>query len=196
MAGDYNLDLLKYNTHSATGIFLNNMLSHSLFPTIRHPTRFSEKSSTLLDNIFVNSIQYDVTSAIIYSDISDHLPVAIYLKINLVKKSANHFANRVYDTKSIKKIDTYLGQLDWSCVYILIADTGDASAAYGSFIDTYSIALDLYFPIRKLKNSNRMTPRHVWMTKGLMKACIKKSRLYKIYRRVSTIKNRDKYIFL
>jgi len=80
-------------------------------------------------------------------------------------------------------------------MYSLIADTGDASAAYDSFINIYSIALDLYFPTRKLRNSNRMTPRHVWMTKGLMKACIKKSRLYKIYRRESTIKNRDKYIF-
>jgi len=106
MAGDYNLDVLKCNTHSPTGDFLNNMLSHSLFPTIRHPTRISDKSSTLLDNIFVNSIQYDVMSAIIYSDISDHLPVAIHLKTNFVKKSANHFANHVYDAKSIENFDT------------------------------------------------------------------------------------------
>jgi len=84
MAGDYNLDLLECNTHSPTGDFLNNMLSHSLFPNIRHPTRISEKSSTLLDNRLANSIQYDVTSAIIYSDISGHLPVAIHLKTNLV----------------------------------------------------------------------------------------------------------------
>jgi len=115
------------------------------------------------------------------------------LKTNLVKKSPNHFAKRVYDSKSIENFDTYLGKLDWSCMYSLIADTGDASAAYDSFINIYSIALDLYFPTRKLRNSNRMTPRHVWMTKGLMKACIKKSRLYKIYRREN--KNKDKYIF-
>jgi len=53
MAGDSNLDLLKCNKHSPTGDFLNNMLSHSLFPTIRHPTRISDKSSTLLDNIIL-----------------------------------------------------------------------------------------------------------------------------------------------
>jgi len=76
----------------------------------------------------------------------------------LFKKSANHFAKRVYDAKSIENLNTYLGQLDWSCMYNLIADTGDASAAYDSFIDTHSIALDLHFPTRKLKNSNRMTP--------------------------------------
>jgi len=55
------------------------------------------------------------------------------------------------------------------------------------------MALDLYFPTQKFKSSNRMTPRHAWMTKGLMRACIKKSRLYKVYRRESTPKNREKY---
>jgi len=50
------------------------------------------------------------------------------------------------------------------------------------------------FPICTFKVSNRMTPRHAWMTKGLMKSCIKKSKLYKIYCKDRTGLNKDKYV--
>jgi len=39
-----------------------------------------------------------------------------------------------------------------------------------------------------------MTPRHAWMTKGLMRSCIKKSVLYKKYCTYGTSVNRDRYI--
>jgi len=78
--------------------------------------------------------------------------------------------------------------------YSIVAETGDASVAYDSFLSTYSMALDLYFATKKFKSSNRMTPRHAWMTKGFMRACIKISKLYKVYRKESTTKNREKYI--
>jgi len=86
LAGDFNLDLIKHDTHKPTGEFLNNMLSHTLYPTITHPTRISEKSSTLLGNIFVNNVHYEMRSAILYTDISDDLPVVIHLKTSIVKK--------------------------------------------------------------------------------------------------------------
>jgi hypothetical protein len=46
--------------------------------TIFHPTRITATSATLIDNIFFNSIAYLFETAIIYSDISDHLPVGTF----------------------------------------------------------------------------------------------------------------------
>ena len=87
LAGDYNLDLKKCNTHSATEDFLNNLLAYSHIPTILHPTRISEHSATLIDNIFVKSLCIGYDSIIIYNDISDHFPVpSIWLQILTVKK--------------------------------------------------------------------------------------------------------------
>jgi len=60
------------------------MLSDTLFPIIRDPIRISEKLSTLLDNIVVNSIHYDKQPSILYTDISDHLPVVIHMKTNIM----------------------------------------------------------------------------------------------------------------
>ena len=50
--GDFNLDLLQFADHQPTQTFLNNMISHSMFPSIRNPTRITEKCATLIDNIF------------------------------------------------------------------------------------------------------------------------------------------------
>ena len=194
LAGDYNLDLLKHDTHLPTGVFLNNMLSHSLFPTIRHPTRISDKSSTLLDNIFVNCIKYELQSAILYNDISDHLPVAIHLKTTLVRKRESNSLVRLYSESSITKFNDYLKDVDWTYLYDLMDNTDDASGAYDYFLSVYATAFDVHFPMRNLKVSNRMTPRNDWMTKGLMKSCIKKSKLYRTYRKGGTIAQRDKYI--
>ena len=41
--------------------------------------------------------------------------------------------------------------------------------------------------------TNRMTPRHEWMTKGLMKSCVRKSNLYRKYCKNRTKYNKDRY---
>ena len=58
----------------------------------------------------------------------------------------------------------------------------------------YNKAFDKYFPEKLVKLSNRMTPRHDWMTKGLMKSCIKKSKLYRKYCKNRTNENKKKYL--
>ena len=51
---DYNLDLLKCNTHKQTENFLETNLEHGLIPTIIRPTRITNSTTTLIDNIMVS----------------------------------------------------------------------------------------------------------------------------------------------
>jgi len=85
---DYNFDLLKYDKHGPTADFLNNLLSHSFLPAIRYPTRISEHSSTLINNVFVNVVPERLDSVIIYNDISDRFPIAVHLRACLEKRHA------------------------------------------------------------------------------------------------------------
>ncbi len=55
--GDFNIDLLKSDSHAATSDFINTLFSASYFPLINRPTRVAETTATLIDNIFTN--QYD-----------------------------------------------------------------------------------------------------------------------------------------
>ena len=86
ITGDFNLDLIKADTHVQTCEFLNIMTVHSFVPTIHLPTRITEHSATLIDNIFVNSLVYKSESAIVYNDISDHLPVLLKINLKMPKK--------------------------------------------------------------------------------------------------------------
>ena len=83
ISGDFNINLIRYNDHGLTNDFLNSILSHSFLPLITLPSRITENSANLLDNIFTNKAMDSYQGGLIYSSISDHLPV-FYL--NIVKK--------------------------------------------------------------------------------------------------------------
>ena len=76
MGGDINIDLLKTNIVS-TQNYLDNMLSHNLIPSIIIPTRFTDRSITLIDHIFIwlpkLKMHNMITSGNFITDISDHL---------------------------------------------------------------------------------------------------------------------------
>ena len=56
--GDFNIDLLKFKSHSATDGFLNTLGSNFFQPYIMQPTRITNHSATLIDNILFNSIEH------------------------------------------------------------------------------------------------------------------------------------------
>ena len=80
IAGDFNIDLLKYDAHRGTGLFLDCLRENALVPLITKPTRFTSDSSTLIDNIFTNKQNNVMLSGILITDISGHLPV-LYISV-------------------------------------------------------------------------------------------------------------------
>ena len=195
--GDFNLDLLKFNVHAPTGEFINTMMSHSYFPLITYPTRISDSSATLIDNIFVNTNKFPCKSAIIYNDISDHLPVVAHVEVNFKKnfKLPTTFVKRCINNESLALFNLHLQHNGvWDEVYQSLHNSSDPSAAYDCFFKIYNNVFNIYFPQRELKLSHKMTPRKEWITKGLMKSCIRKSNLYKKYCKFKTNDNKIRYV--
>lgn len=52
ITGDFNLDLIKYETHPPTAEYLDLVMSHRLIPNITKPTRIKHASATLIDHFF------------------------------------------------------------------------------------------------------------------------------------------------
>ena len=73
LLGDFNINLLKYIEHNQTNEFLDALASNSFIPLILQPTRITSHSNTLIDNIFSNVIEPDITSGNLTATISDHL---------------------------------------------------------------------------------------------------------------------------
>ena len=86
--GDLNINLFKIEEHRQTSNYLDiiyiYMYSHSLFALISKPTRVTGNSVTLIDHIFTNNFETNVTltQGILCTTISDHYAVFQYFMYN------------------------------------------------------------------------------------------------------------------
>ena len=74
LLGDFNIDLVKCSVDASTSEFFNLFSSYNLLPYITLPTRITNRSQTLIDNIFSNSTSNQIISGNLTSTVSDHLP--------------------------------------------------------------------------------------------------------------------------
>ena len=104
LMGDFNINLLKCNTNTDANLFYNTLSDHFFTPFILQPTRLH--SNTLIDNIYLNSLEYQSTSGNILIELSDHLIQFLILEgftknrtipeINLFKRDFSNFNEREF----------------------------------------------------------------------------------------------------
>ena len=73
--GDFNIDLLSYNTDHNTDKFVNDMISNSFFPLVNKPTNFFRNSSTLIDHAWCNVLNEKTQASVLDISVSTHKPI-------------------------------------------------------------------------------------------------------------------------
>ena len=73
LMGDFNINLLNFDSDKDTTYFVDTMYASSFYPTINTPTRITATSKTLIDNIFYNDFTEKIVAGNITTSISDHL---------------------------------------------------------------------------------------------------------------------------
>ena len=91
LCGDFNSDLLKYDSSNNYKKFYDLLSSYGIFPMILLPTRVCGNSATIVDNIFTNNINNPLISGNIITDISDHYSQFISIQ------------NQIFDIKNFSK---------------------------------------------------------------------------------------------
>ena len=81
--GDFNVNLLNFENHTLTSDFIDTILFNHFQPLIFQPTRVTESTAMLIDNIFSNDFSCNVTSGSVLIQISDH-----FLQFSIFSKSA------------------------------------------------------------------------------------------------------------
>ena len=79
LMGDYNIDLLKAQTYQPISNCIDSFFSHGFFPLISGPTRITDSTATLIDNIWTNNIENQHSSGLVTVRISDHLPIFAFV---------------------------------------------------------------------------------------------------------------------
>ena len=87
--GDFNIDLMCYDSNSSVDRFVNTMMSNSLFPLINRPTNFFRNTSTLIDHSWSNVLHEHTRASIIDSSVSTHKPIFTVLPASLKQVKHN-----------------------------------------------------------------------------------------------------------
>ena len=189
ITGDFNIDLIKQDAHSQTKHFIDTIFSMGLFPLITKPSRITNHSATLIDNIFTNNTQHKNISGLVINDITDHLPVFAVYGYKAKSKENSHFVyQRRINEQSIQRLNKMLTEQDWHGVF----SQGDVNECYGYFLKTVESALNLTCPIERKNIKNRLNIKP-WLTKGLINACKKKNAMYKTFLETKLQSDEDKY---
>ena len=187
LGGDFNIDLMKSNRFSQT--FINLLNTYALSPFINKSTRISSASSTLIDNVFSNTVNRHVASGIIYSDLSDHLP--IFLIVKGPERQKNYHESPVFrkmTQENIQKLQCDIEKESWEN----ILSCHDVNEAYRLFLEKILYYLDKNIP-KENSNNNSKKPRNPWITPGILRSIKKRNKLYKISLENPSQKNSTKY---
>ena len=117
LMGDFTIDLLKYEKHFSTNSYLDNIFSHCFLPLINRPTRITAHSASLIDNILTNNLPVNTKSGILFTDISDHLPVFMLLPESdeeTTNQNKPNLVRRLINAKTGEKFKNQLSSYNWT----------------------------------------------------------------------------------
>ena len=132
ISGDFNLNLIKYTQNRGVNQFLESILSNNFISHITLPTRVTEKSATLIDNIFTNNYEHNCVSGNITTYISDHLPQFFIIEDlkQIPNKEIPTISFRDHKNFSDDAFKAELSELDWS----LVTENSEVNLGFETFV--------------------------------------------------------------
>ena len=183
LMGDLNIDLLKSESCDYANRFTEQLFTCPYIPLIAKPTRITQHTATLIDNIFTNNIEKleSSTNGIIFSDLSDHLPIVHTCNLNTHKENINQsdpIYKRIINNSNIKLFTNTIKNIPWEN----ILNNTNPTESFDEFSKIYTTAYETHFPLKCKpirKNINKI--KSPWMTNCIAKSVKKKNKLYKAY---------------
>ena len=168
--GDFNIDLLKTESCDFSNRFSEQLFTSSFLPLITRPTTITEHTATLIDNIFTNDLELIESSknGLIFSDISDHLPVfhiASFPTKMYSSKVETSQHQRIVNNASLLLFSNSVKDISWD----IIVEDNDPSESYKNFHNKLIQAFDKSFPLVKRQKRNIINyDKSPWMTQGIV----------------------------
>ena len=181
LIGDFNLNLLDICTKPKVDDFFNIMLSHHMIPTVTRPTRIAGTSATLIDNVFINTLEYKYSSSVICDDLSDHFPVYVeFVVAGLPRLPVPLFKKRNFTNENLIGFYKRLQAIDWHLFCSGASCSTDPDALYNTFHEKFITDFNIAFPLESMtKFNNTKIKKLPWITPSIARCCRKKSRLLK-----------------
>ena len=189
LMGDLNINITNYMNNNQIKEFLDIMYSYYFHPMISVPTRVTETSATLIDNIFTNVLGVNSKSGVLCMEVADHCPIfLIMFKLHTESDSTAPKYKRTFNVANTAKFKSVISKYPWTDILHSV----DAQESYTLFLKCISEAYDLCFPLRLVSSKPHRKPAKPWITSAIMKSINTKHRLYKKYLISPTPLNHDR----
>ena len=144
------------------------MYSRSLSLQITIPTRITPSSSTLINNIFINTVSESLVSGNQIFSISDHLVQFLFyhkLTINNRKKkncSIKKATKKLSETKFKEDLENL------KCTEILKTQKCSMETSLENLLDVINTPLDRHAPLKQLAKRKTKIKRKPWLTTSIL----------------------------
>ena len=188
LVGDFNIDLLKLKEKSIINDYFETILSNSFIPKITLPTRITNNTATLIDNIFskLSDISSSSIAGVVLVNISDHLPCFLSLDCLTVKKS-NHKLVKTW-SRSEQSYMNLKSEIEEKCCpsNFFIDPDKDPNLNYEILDTTLKAAFEKHIPVKLVKFNKHKHKLNNWITRGILRSIRFRD---KLYRRMINTKN-------
>ena len=177
ITGDFNYDLIKYDSHKKTSEFYDLISSYSYRPCILQPSRVTYKSRTLIDNIFINDLSCSSDGGNLTYSISDHFQqfsiCDIFSKKPYKKETSlrRNFRNFKYE-----EFLEEMSNINWNNS-LNEHDSVDKNVT--TFYNEIDSILNIMAPLKKQTKKELRLENRPWITKGILISMRKRDALYK-----------------
>ena len=172
ICGDFNFDLLKIDSDNFTQHFFNLFCSYGFLPHILQPTRVTENTATVIDNIFSNNIQDDITCGNILLTLSEHFSQFLSVKREKVDYKNVNIYQRDYSTFSSKSFRDDVSIQNWNYSHDNVHD---------SFKDFYSKlegSVNRHAPLKKLSPRETKLKSKPWLNAEILKLIKARNKIF------------------
>ena len=185
LCGDFNINLLQIQTNQHFNQFYDSLTSTAFIPKITLPTRISETSATLIDNIFTNNIDRAHVSGILSRKFSDHQMIFSLQKCNKCQKLKHNEKYIEVELTSQDNLDKFAAEIKESKICERINSNADAdpNANLDILTNIINAAKNNNIPQKVKKFNKRRDKKEPWMTNKLLLMVNHKNELYVDWKR-------------
>ena len=158
---------------------MNTLGTFFFQPYILQPTRVTDQSATLIDNIFFNSLKHFAIGGNIIYDLTDHLPTFLIInKFSSLPTSVKIF-RRDYSKLDECALLNEIQSFDWEEVFS--SNTRNPTSLFDLFYNKISEIADKHIPIKQLSKRELKIQSKPWITAAIRTSIQVKNKLYKKY---------------
>ena len=152
LMGNFNINLMNYNSHNPASQFLESIGCNSFFPHINMPMCHSLRSKTFIDNTFHCNMNENAISGNMTTDISDYLAqFLITPTLGKIKMKPKKILTKNFKKFSHENFKNVLRQIDWTDTRNL--QLSNVNHLFEKSFNKTNQSLDKYAP---------------WITKGIL----------------------------